>query len=248
MLLISGFCLSSCEKELKTYDGKEGIYFLYAVESRFVNGVSTISDFTPMSFGASLPSVTDSVMILPVRTMGTISNVDRSYTLKIADTSTAKEGVHFDFVSKNFSIKAGKRDDTVKVRFKRVKEMRDTSFSLVLVLESNDHFSTTMTSKVVNASTGEKRSFISHRLTVTDKLNKPARWLDAYLGTFSAKKLLLICSQQNISPSYWDNAAIAEISYWGRFTQRYLNDMKAAGTPVMEEDGVTEMIMGPSSQ
>ncbi|WP_315815442.1 hypothetical protein [Paraflavitalea speifideaquila] len=40
---------------------------------------------------------------------------------------------------------------------------------------------------------------------------------------------------------------IAELIYFGRFMQRYLNEQKAAGNIIKEEDG-SDMIMGPSVQ
>ncbi len=91
-------------------------------------------------------------------------------------------------------------------------------------------------------------SLVSFRWFANDIIKKPARWLDTYLGTFTRKKLLLMAQVLGFEPAYLDaSVSIVEMTAYGKFMQRYLNEQKAAGNTVYEDDG-SEMTMGPSVQ
>ena len=146
-------------------------------------------------------------------------------------------------------IKAGEISDYVELHLKRTPAMLDTTLSIGLEIHANENFETMMESRVTNSLTGATLSFNRHTVYVNDVLKKPGRWLDTYFGTFSRKKLALICELFNLTPEVLDKSiGIPEMTYFGKFTQRYLNDKKAIGETIYEEDGVTEMMMGPSSQ
>lgn len=240
VLLFTG--LFSCTKEIKTFDGKTSIYFVNAT-------LSTPTDRSDISFALSKPSLVDSTVRLQVRIIGEPANVDRVYNLVVSDTSTAKAGVDYDILNDQFVIKAGAVSDQLELRLKRSTAMLDTTLSIALELHANEYFETLMENRVTNSLTGAKLSFTCHTVYVNDVLKKPGRWLDAYFGDFSRKKLSLICDLFNVTPEYLDKTVgIPEITYFGKYTQRYLNDKKAMGETIYEEDGVTEMMMGPSSQ
>ncbi|MNL27129.1 hypothetical protein D3C87_1486980 [compost metagenome] len=71
------------------------------------------------------------------------------------------------------------------------------------------------------------------------------------MGAFSRKKLFLMAEVAEIKNlGDLDNTTITTIPktiYYGTFMQRYLNEMKAAGKTIYEDNG-SEMIMGPSVQ
>ncbi|GGH12627.1 DUF4843 domain-containing protein [Pedobacter zeae] len=237
--------LFSCEKELHKYEGEPSIYFNDAARLPAYSG-EPIKDSTIVSF--SLAKSQDSIINMVITATGPKSDQDRPYKLIVNPSSTAIEGVHYQILSKNFSIKKNKTLDTVKIKFFRKVEMQTTTFLLSFDLQSNENFATNMNNKVINTTTGQKLSFVNYRWLINDIIKKPARWVDGYLGTFSRKKLFLMVSVLGVDPSYLDSSvSIAELAAYGKFMQRYLNEQKVAGNVILEDNG-SEMIMGTSVQ
>jgi hypothetical protein len=243
--LVLTIALVSCEKDIITYQGKSNIYFNDA--GKIPTTTSTNTDSTVLSF--SLVSNTDSVQKLIVATNGAPADIDRPYKIQIDEAaSTAIPGVHYEILDEVFAIGKGNVRDTVNIRFIRTKDMQSTSFKLFFDLVANENFSTEMKEKVINATTGKTMSFLKYRFFVNDIVKKPARWLDTYFGTFTRKKLFLICEVFEISPSYLDTSiSVSELVAYSKVMQRYLNQQKLQGKTVYEEDG-TEMTMGTSAQ
>jgi hypothetical protein len=233
----------ACKKsEIKTYDGEVSIYFPRSVTSPYLDTLAVTFTFAP-------PSVTDSVILVPVRIAGAPESVNRAYELAVSSESSAVEGADYEFLStKPFEIKAGKVADTVRIKLNRKPELMDQQKSLILSLKPNENFKTDILYRIKNAITGEKVSHVDYKIYFNDILRKPGRWLDTYLGTFTRKKAFLMIELLNIDLAYLDNAAaIPEIVYYGKFLQRYLNEKAGMGETIYEEDG-TPMVMGPSVQ
>lgn len=242
VFIFSLFILFSCTKELKKYDGINSIYFVASIDPT-TNGVT---DKTEMSFGLSSPSQVDSIIGIPVRVLGVPSGADREYRFRVIDSSTAKKGKDYDFVNTKFIMKAGAVTDTIKIKLYRTAILTDTALSIALKLEANENFATKMDSLSDNTATGQKLSYISHTVYVSDVLRKPRYWSPSSFGDYSKKKLLLICQLMNITPLYLEISTPtlqSEIVYFGKFVQNYLNDRKAKGDIIYEDDGA-EMVMG----
>ncbi|MDR6783984.1 hypothetical protein ABIE26_002627 [Pedobacter africanus] len=248
MMLAFFAAFVSCKKDLKTYDGVDGIYFLNAMVAVNQNPVN---DSTIVSFGYVKPEKKDSVFFLAVRAAGAPAKNDREFKLTIDPSSTAVEGTHYNFLNRDFVIRANETIGLIPVKLNRTAEMSGKAFMLRLKLEENANFKTPMQDVVVNSTTGKKRSYVQHSIWFDDILRKPKSWLDGYLGTFSRKKLFLMAEIAEIKNlSDLDNTTITTIPktiYYGTFMQRYLNEMKAAGKTIYEDNG-SEMIMGPSVQ
>lgn len=236
----------ACEKDLRTYEGKSTIYFLHALSSIYPN--LEPSDSLNLTFAFS-PEKTDSVQIIPVRVTGEATETDRSFTVSADPVSTAKAGEHYERIPGGLVIPAGNVVGEVPIKFLRTPEMETDTFTLVLKLQPNEHFVTNMADKVENATTGKVRSFRQFRVMVNDVLNRPMRWLDYYCGTFTRKKLVLMSSVLDIPLDAMNKttATIPNIIYWSKSMQLYLNDQRASGNIIYEEDG-TEMVMGPGVQ
>lgn len=234
----------ACKKPLETYSGKPSIYFNDSGRLPAYSG-EPIKDSTNLSF--SLAKSKDSIINMVITSTGAKSTEDRPYKLLINAASTAIEGKHYEILTKNFSIKKNKTLDTVKIKFFRTADMQSSNFLLSFDLKENENFVTIMNNKVVN-SAGKLQSFVSYRWFVNDIIKKPGRWQDTYLGTFSRKKLFLMVEVLGVDPARLDNAvSIAEVLAYGSFMQRYLNDQRAAGNTILEDDG-SVMIMGASVQ
>lgn len=239
--------LSGCSKELKTFDGAPQVYFLYASQPKeSFNDI--LLDSTIITFAYAPASIRDSVIIVPVKATGIPMSTDRSYMLKVNDSSTAQAGKHYEVIQSDFSISAGKLLDTLYIKLKRTPEMLTESFNIYLELHANENFGVDLLKKLTAAGGNKTVNTIRHRVMVNDILRRPMYWIDGYLGTFSRKKLYLMSEMLLIPIDRLNNTVtVAEVQYFGKFMQRYLNEQKAAGSPIKEEDG-TDMIMGPSVQ
>lgn len=241
LFIIAVGLFTACTKqELMTYNSDNSIYFEHS-------NVGVPLDTTMVSFAYSGGSARDSTINIYVLATGGATSQDRLYKLITdKDSSTAKAGIHFVEPAQAQSVKAGKMRDTIRLKLLRTADMRDSNFVIVLRLEPNENFNTDMPFKM--ASGNRKVSYITYKVNVNDILRKPGRWLDSYLGVFTRKKLFLLCDLLNTTTAYLDTQApVSDIVFFGRFMQRYLNQMAADGNPVYEEDG-SLMKMGPSVQ
>lgn len=240
-LLIAAVTVAGCTKDLKTYDGKPVVYFQYATET--VAG-RALTDSTIISFAYSAVTRTDSIIALPIKVTGLSAATNRTYQLAVAPASTATSK-HYEFVNTDFTIGAGKYLDTVYIKLHRTTDMLSSTFVILLNLQANENFGVDVQSKLVTSSTAV--STIIQTIKVNDILKQPKYWLDYYLGPFSRKKLYLMSDILGITIDKLDvSASVAELVFYGKFMQRYLNEQKAAGTPILEDDG-TPMTMGPGS-
>lgn len=247
-LVTIGSLFSACKKDLKTFEGETGIYFLPSV---FTWEKKPIGDSTVISFSYAKSTLKDSVILIPVMISGPTSTTDKDFKLTIDPASTAVPGTHYEILNKNFVIPANGQAAIVGIKLHRTTDMLTKDYLMILNLESNENFKLTMRDRILDAATGKKVSYIRYKIHLNDILKKPAAWLDAYLGPFSRKKLFLMAEVAEIKDiGDLDNINLTSISklvFYGTFMQRYLNEMKASGKTIYEEDG-KEMRMGDSVQ
>lgn len=236
--------VASCSKdELDTYSGKDSVYFTWPVEGTFINNIRQYPDSLGFTFAFEPQEKTDSIFRLPVSVQGSVSNQERVLNVKVLPESTAKKGVHFD-LPERIVVNANTPVDSIPVIFHRIPDMKDNTYTLVLELAESQDFSVEMKGKVIDGLTGETRSFIRFQISVNDILKTPDYWFEPYLGSFTAKKMFLMSDLLRIPADYYNNRiSIGETQFHGQFMQRYLNEKKAAGETVYEDDG-TEMMMG----
>nr|WP_121269556.1 DUF4843 domain-containing protein [Pedobacter schmidteae] len=252
-LLLIGLTMACKKDTLTTFDDKSSTNSIYF----------TLADTTnryDFSFGYAKTFVKDSTIRIVVRAIGNNFDTDRPYNLSIADSSTLKPGLHYDFLNKEFSIKAGKVADTLKLKLKRALEMKKDSFFLYMDLKPNEHFSNQYFSR--EEISGGKRVIKYQtrlRLKVDDIAGVPWFWgkgpgasfFNSYLGTFGTNKFQLLISRYNLDTDKITavnyNPPISQAIGWANGMKAYLDQMANMGTPVYETDG-TLMKMGPSAQ
>lgn len=240
---------SSCTKQgLNTYSATTNIYF--------TNNYTLSVDTSVITFAYSSATIKDSVVMIPVSAIGSVVNKDRPFKIIISDSSTAKASIHYEPIQDTFKIRAGRVVDTFKIKLKRTADLQTASVSIILKLIPNDNFNTDMQSKVINSITGATISYVSYKIYLNDNLTQPKYWLSTYMGTFSRKKVYATAAALNVSiatmldilQNNTGSTAISSQVFWGRSMQIYLNQQKAAGNPIYEDDGTTLMLMGPSVQ
>ncbi|MGE9313539.1 DUF4843 domain-containing protein [Niabella sp. CJ426] len=247
ILAFAALSIMSCKKQLlMTYESANSIYFAPAVFNMPL-GSSPLLDSTAVSFALGGSSTKDSSIKLYVVVTGAPADQDRAYNLVVdSDSSTATPGVHFVEPAPIQYIRAGKVRDTINLKLLRTADMQDSNYKIIFRLPPNENFNNAMEYKMTSAT--RRLNYTKYTVYVTDILKKPARWLDAYLGSFTRKKLFLICEQLNTTPSYLDaQISVADVNFFGKYMQRYLNQMAVDGNPVYEDDG-SRMTMGPSVQ
>lgn len=240
----------SCEKDIKVYDGESNIYFLRSVSPDKVNSAlfDKVYDSLVVTFAFD-PLKNDSLVRIPVSITGKPVNMDRDFNVAVSSLSTAVAGVHYEALPSSFTMHAGQVIDTIPVKLLRTPDMVSNEFTIMLELQPNEHFKTGMIDQVANATTGQKLSHTTFKLKANDVLTKPSRWLDTYMGIFTRKKLLLLSELLDIPVDALNQTttSISQVIFYAKYMQRYLNEKKAAGETIYEDDG-TEMEMGPSAQ
>ncbi|WP_316792030.1 DUF4843 domain-containing protein [Pedobacter frigoris] len=244
--------VSACKKDdIEAFNDEKSSNSIYFSQStvRPGDGYEAPINYSSFSFGYMPAEKTDTVLLLPVQTTGTIRNTDRSYSVMVADSSTMVKGIHYDILNTNFSIKSGKVTDTVKVKIYRNALFRTKSYRLDLGLKANENFTTVITTLPErNISKGMVHWYIN----VDDIAGKPNFWDASYCeyfwGPYSLKKLKLYVEVCNLDinvltkPDFVLNYTLMRA--YARVVRTYLLDMQGKGTPVLEEDG-SPMIMGP---
>ncbi|WP_316794115.1 DUF4843 domain-containing protein [Pedobacter frigoris] len=259
-LLFATVSLLSCEKGLMTYDNKNSdVYFFDA-------GKSTLPNFDESYVSFQYVNKPDTTVNIIVATSGLAVDHDREYKLVLGHLSQeellydhdgnattpaipmleAIEGKHFEKLPEKFVIKKGVYRDTIKVKLFRSPDIITNRLALALELQANQNFGNGLKSRIVG---GKPISTVRAKILFDDKDSKPKYWLDAAFSTYSREKLFFICDLFGISPRYFETAQdIGEINGYGKFAQRRLNELAAAGTPVYEKNGTTRMVMGPNAQ
>jgi len=235
--------LPACKKQdIPSFDAAPSIYFL--ATAQWSGDPATDSLLT--SFGYAADNVTDSIIKLPISVLGKTSPIDREYKVTaVASGTTAKAGYNYDLPEKTV-IRAGLSTDSLTITIHRTPDILYNPLSLTLQLEPNDNFKTDMTMDTLDAVTGKPVYYTIFKVVMQDGLTQPATWnqVSFYFGTFSVKKLKLIHAVAGMPlDALANDVPYQMIPFWGAATYRYLLDQKAAGTPVLEDDG-TPMTLG----
>ncbi|RAJ08494.1 uncharacterized protein DUF4843 [Chitinophaga skermanii] len=238
---------SACDKQnLDPYHGVNNIYFMWSAEKVSQNN-SNLVDSSVVSFGFSLPTLTDSVFVLPIKTQGQIFPYDRKVGIRLGANTTAILHEDYDFNIDSVVIPANQVVANLPIRFHRTAAMKQDSVVLEFELFENENFQTTMHTVITNVATGATRSFVKYKIFVTDLVSQPRNWLSGTFGKFSQLKFYFICETLGITPLEFINIQeIPLFNSYGVLIQRKLNDLKREGKTVYEADG-SEMTMGTQS-
>ena len=124
--LISSFTLllalvTSCEKELMTYEGKDCLYFDIRDEVAWLDPDTWSHEyFSTVSFGSTLDN--EIPLSLKIQASGMPSAIDRNFSIVVVTDSTStelQEEVAFTGLASSYCIKAGETSTTVDLTFHR---------------------------------------------------------------------------------------------------------------------------------
>ncbi|WP_405605792.1 DUF4843 domain-containing protein [Polaribacter sp. Asnod1-A03] len=244
-LFVIALVMTACEEEkIAIFNGNEVVYFRWAIDGR--GSATQKTDSIAYTFAYELPSeVTSSLISVPLKAQGFMSDTDRSVTVKVMDESTAQKGIHYT-IAEDIMIPANAYVGYIPVTFNRTDDMKDEVLTLKLQLLENENFKVDLYGEEVSYNSDRVLSYSEFEITVSDILTEPDIWyqLERYIGPFSVKKFYLFAEVNEMPlPDY--SVSFDWATFWAQVDifRAYLEAQRNAGTPVLEEDG-TEMVLG----
>lgn len=257
-LFVAAISLTSCEKELKDFDGEVALYF----DARYYSTNVDKKDWphrlhTAVSFGETMSD--ELTVVVPVRATGGMVGYDRPYKIEIvSDSTTAALGAEFDGLEMNRVIKAGEITDTIKFIAHRTKAIDNDTLRLQLRIVPNEHFKTIFNAyqedspyfKYVDpwdhtsSTSGSQaipgfdinNSANTHNIFFYDTMVQPKGWYGTAAGgiwgKFSAKKLRLIMEVCGCDLSAFESSSSmpsTRASSYGEKVGKYLIEQAKKG-------------------
>ena len=225
--LLAALCFG-CEKEMVTYDGKDGIYLPF---------VSQTMGTAELSFADYHSDTLAIVLDIRVKIMGNVTDFDRPFVIKAIenDTMPALVGVDYEILDQNPVIRKGEAETVVRVKFIRTKELQETTKIIEFSLVENEYFSL-LVPKYYNA------SYTRLVFKINEKIYKPWWWSyygEDRFGRWTKTKGILVCDLLNIPRTDWNEmegkVTTAYLTFACRYVYDYLEQQKKAGDPVYDE-------------
>lgn len=267
MVALSCIGMMSCEKEIKVYDGLEGVYF--NVQWGAPWGDTTVwanQSFTPVEF-VNVTGDTYDVKVR-VQTTGQIKDYDRTFRMVAdKDSTTAVVDLNYEPFDEMQIVKAGMGYTDVIIHLKRNENIKKEERLLVLKLIPTDDFVIGISkwdydehSPFWASEGGFGFDLSKHKIKMNDFLVRPSRWIPSkdYVdgetegglwGAFSEKKYNMICERFQLT--YEDFLSEETMPDAMRTSIRdyfvsLLQPLYDKGTPILEDDGRAMWFMGCS--
>ena len=241
MLMAVAAVVASCSSDIDTYHGESGVYFAMR------EVVSTVNVDTLYRESSSLPFIVtdkmDSVFSLRVKILGTVADHDRQVSVRVVEEKSTVERQDFEMLQPSYTLKAGEVYGIIPIHFHRTASLQGKERVLVVELVENDDF--TLPIRMWKNSSTEYVNVTRHSIVVSDKYVLLPGYRTGHFGPFSEKKMRLIVELSGMSLNdFNETLPVTMTKTIGQKLDRYLAEMKAKGTPVYEEDGVTLMTSG----
>lgn len=252
----------SCEKDLMTFEGTEGVYF--AVQWGPDHGDSTVwayQNHTPVEF---IHIIGDEKLVkLRVMATGAPKDYDREFGLKLnVDSTNAVAGIDYESLESIYTIPAGKVYVDIPVVINRTTDIQDVKKIIGLNLLPSADFKLSVPTwypvKPHWATSGNPVFDATyHRIEISDFLTRPTVWFGqanngvegGLLGAFTDKKFRLICELNDLVYEDFSNSTsmpIARVQVINQVMKTYLQNEYDAGRPVFENDGRLMWVMNVS--
>lgn len=247
------FICVACERDLMSYEGEESIYF--AVQRGHEWGSEKDWPYLPNSL-AEFGTILQDTLTLQIKVMITGAEKDYPRPFKVVvnpDSTTAVEGVHYQALADEYVLGANSSYAYVPVVVYRQPEMQTDTVTLGLKLVANDYFTLVFDEfdKMDQFTTGdvvyESFDATMHKILMTDIMVQPAMWSKWEFGTFSPKKLNLMC--QELGYTYEDFQNDRKVTYLqqmviSRKFSPILNQAYYDGNPILEDNGQLMWVKG----
>ena len=240
LILVAAFAVS-CSSEIETYNGESGVYFAMRETVATVNVDTLYRELSTLPF--IVTESVDSTFCLKVKILGPVADHDRYVSVKVVEElSTVQEG-DYDPMPQTYVLKAGQIYGQIPVNFHRTASLQGKERMLVVELIENEDF--TLPIRMWRNSSTEFVNVIRHSIVISDKYVQLPGYRPGHFGPFSEKKMRLIIELSGLSLNEFNvSLPVTLTKTIGQKLDRYLAEMKAKGTPVYEEDGITLMKSG----
>lgn len=253
VLLLS--CCWACKKDLDVYEGESGIYF-----STQNVGLDTI--FVP--WGLKESDITEQEYTLKVNLFGAVKPYDRKFKVRVttdaSDSLAAEVDVDFRALSTEYVMPANQAEAPIKITLLRRPDLAQQARRFTVHLEETDELKFLYSREVSLDSTqwvGDvkvRKLDLQRTIYMDERFQVPNWWPlcgTKYFGTYSSKKMVLICDVMNIAradfvaPFSLENRITdGYLKFVGRYMHRWLQEQE---NPILEDDG-TPMEMGSASK
>lgn len=250
-ILVSAVAFTGCSTEdIDTYSGVQSGIFIQQVATTDIAGNPTsYRDSIAYSFSSYGEDVTYLRTSVVIRTIGPTTDYDRPYKVEVVPEETnGVEGVDFDLSENASVIKAGMSTDNFYIRMLRTPKLsQGTRIKVKIRIVPNEYFTIPIT-ELKNSSAwnvdGDMLTTTSYIVTFSEEYTLPWPWTlssywPAYFGSFSAAKMKVVNNVMGYTYLSWSDGTVAygKLPYMADATQKYLQSMADAGTPVLDEDG-----------
>lgn len=189
-ILTTVLLFGSCQKEIKTYDWTDMVYF--DVKSNRVP-----IDTTNYSFAFDEPEIGKILIPIRIQMTGELKDYDRKIELEIvySDPEVIK-GTHFDVDLDTCYIRRNTTYQDINIQVNRLPDMLTRSYRIGLRLKDNQYFKLTNKRHITDPVNNTSVDLLTHTVVFSEIIQRPEfTWFepDDYFGEFSVKKFLLIC-------------------------------------------------------
>lgn len=257
---------SCADEDLMTYEDVSRIYFKYADTSVF----GEKDDQITVNMGYDRPLKNDSIIKIPIKLMGRVSETDRTVkAVMIPEESTAIEGKDIEILSA--CLPANSIYGDVEVRLNRTETVDKEMLFARIRLASNENFHTDYS--ISKQDNGNNGNGLVYSIYFTALAEKPSLWAASYssktlestFGTYSNVKMNVIYEACGVTREYFeidpeDNDPTGNVTFTKRFSRevsfgmvslinRYLTKYKKDhGEPLLDEFGEEVKTPLPSIQ
>ena len=235
ILIVAGVCaaFSACsEDELKTYDGKDFIYFgnRIVLESVYWDTVKTFNFFFE-------PDMDEAVLDVKVSRGGMApADEDKEFIVEI-DILSGQEGRDFD-VDRVHVMPKGRSYMNIPVKLYRSDALEDNTFEFDITLLPNENFTLDLPEVYQSGDTIQRTTM---RISYSNLLLAPTIWKqrEATIGYFSRAKFDEFTSLFGLTIDDWTDTKGKFIQNWNNYINAfaaYLNSKIAEGPDVAVKD------------
>lgn len=230
----------SCTSEIETYHGESGVYFAMREKVSTVNVDTLYRESTALPFVVTESK--DSLFRLRVKILGEVSDHDRQVKVRVVEDMTSVLESDYEPLKDSYVLEAGEVYGIIPVHFYRTSTLKGKERSLTLELVENEDF--TLPIRRWRNSSTEFVNVIRHTIVISDKYVQLPGYHQGHFGDFSETKMKLILELSGMNLNQFSETLPTTLTRTiGQKLDRYLKEMKAKGTPVLEADG-TEMTAG----
>jgi len=250
-ILISSFW--GCEKDIMSYEGREGVYFAMRHGNPSLPTLWPYQPFTDVDFVRINQDEVD--FQVTVMITGPVKDYARTFKVQVnPDSTSAVLGQHFAAVQENWTIPAGATSTNITVHLKRTPDLEQTVKTLGLKLVPTTDFALSFPEwdaiPSLNQGTVVPEFDASlHTLRLNDVMVQPAVWVGSLqpgdresgiMGVFTKRKMEFLT--QYLGLKYEDFASeqtmpMARSILIGNDAAAILIARYNANDPILEDDG-----------